>query len=78
MDTCLYEVPARIGHQAVRSGCGRTEQPFPVGDRHAGDQAEQLRDGEAVGMGTHPGETVQDKHQRSGLGTISTARIGVF
>ena len=49
-----------------------------LGHGDAGDQAEQLRDREAVAMGAHPGKTVQDKHQGIGTGTVPAAGIGIL
>lgn len=37
------------------------EQPLPTHHRYAGDKAQQLRDQDAVEMGTDTGEAIQDR-----------------
>ena len=78
MDPGVHALPATAGHQAFHAGGERAEQPVPTGDGYAGDQAEQLRDGEAVAVGTDPGEAVQDRHQGAGAGAVPAAGLGLF
>ena len=73
MGAGLHAQAARAGREAVRPGGGRAEQPDPVSDGDAGDQAEQLRDADALAVGADPGEAVPDRRERAGAGAIPAA-----
>ena len=66
------------GLQTLRCGFGGPEQGDPVGAGGPGDQDEQLRDHQALGVGAHPGPPVPGERKATGPLAIPTGRGNLY
>ncbi|CVI65601.1 hypothetical protein BN3659_00222 [Alistipes sp. CHKCI003] len=68
LDPALHEAPPQAGlHALPRGGC-QPEQHRAAHRRHAGDQAQRLREAEALGVGAHSGAAVPSLDQGARAG----------
>ena len=70
----VYEIPPQAGLHAFSGVVGEPKHHDPAYRRDAGHQAQLMRASETLGVGTHPGTSVQDQHQEPYFGPDAGGR----